>query len=111
MNTKFRLLWIPVGLLLVLLAYAGSSAYYHLVYAGVAEKVTIQSGDTQLAGMLVKPDTPGPHPAIVLLHNSGPQTYNKWYYRIHTNVFVRQGFAVLSYDQRGSGGSEGDHLL
>jgi len=105
---QFRSRWLLVGLLLVLLMYAMILINYNLVYAGIAEKITLQSGDVQLAGMLVKPDTPGPHPAIVLLHGSGPQTYNKWYYRIHTNTFVRQGFAVLSYDQRGSGNSEGD---
>jgi pimeloyl-ACP methyl ester carboxylesterase len=95
-------------LLLALLVYAGYFFNYNLVYAGIAEEVTIQSGDIQLTGVLVKPVTLGPHPGIVLLHGAGPQTYSKWYYRIHTNAFVRQGFAVLSYDQRGSGNSEGN---
>lgn len=104
----FRFRRILIGIFLVLLVCAGLFVNYNLIYAGNTEKVTIQSGDVQLAGMLVKPDTSGPHPAIVLLHGSGPQRYNKWYYRIHTNVFVRQGFTVLSYDQRGSGDSEGE---
>lgn len=111
---KFFLLnkwyWIPVGLLLVLLGYVGLKAYYYLFYHGNAENVTFQGGDIQLAGVLVKPATPGPHPGIVLLHGSGPnRTYSKWHFRIHTNVFVRKGFAVLSYDKRGAGGSEGEH--
>jgi len=105
---QFHFRRLLIGLLLVLLAYAVVFINYNLVYAGIAEKVTIQSGDIQLAGILVKPTTPDPHPAIVLLHGSGPQKYSKWYYRIHTNVFVRQGFAVLSYDQRGSGKSQGE---
>jgi len=105
---QFHFRWLMLGSLLVLMAYAVIFINYNLVYAGIAEKVTIQSGDIQLAGILVKPASTGPHPAIVLLHGSGPQTYSKWYYRIHTNVFVRQGFAVLSYDQRGSGDSQGD---
>ena len=97
--------WIPVGLLLVLLGYVGLKAYYHLFYHGNAENVTFQGGDIQLAGVLVKPATPGPHLGIVLLHGAGSnQTYSKWHFRIHANVFVRQGFAVLSYDKRGSGG-------
>jgi len=108
MNNKLKVRYALIGMLLVLLGCASVLANYYLVYAGNTEKVFIQSGDIQLAGVLVTPDTPGPHPAIVLLHGSGSQRYNKWYYRIHTNTFVRQGFAVLSYDQRGSGNSDGE---
>ena len=105
---RFQLRWLLIGLLVPILIYIGYFFNYHLVYAGIAEEIFIQSDDIQLAGILVKPDTPGPYPAIVLLHHAGPQRYEKWFYRIHTNVFVRQGFAVLSYDQRGSGNSEGE---
>lgn len=107
---KFKLRWIPIGILLLLLGYAGYFFNYHLVYAGRVESVTIQSGNIQLPGVLVKPATPGPHPGIVLLHGAGSnQTYGKWYYRIHANVFLRRGFAVLSYDKRGSGDSGIDY--
>jgi pimeloyl-ACP methyl ester carboxylesterase len=102
----FKWFWVPVGLLFILLAYVGAQAYYHLVYQGVVENITFTSNDIQLAGVLVKPNTPGPHPGMVILHGSGVQPRNKWFYRIHTNAFVRQGFAVLSYDKRGSGDSE-----
>ena len=106
----FKWNWILAALLLVLLGYVGSQVYQHLVYHGNVEHVTFQSGDIQLAGVLVKPSTPGPHPGIVLLHGSGSnQTYGQSYFRIHTNVFVRQGFAMLAYDKRGSGGSGGNH--
>jgi pimeloyl-ACP methyl ester carboxylesterase len=102
--------WILIGILLAMLGYAGFFFNYHLVYAGIVENVTIQSKDTQLSGVLVKPATPGPYPGIVLLHGSGSnQTYGKWYYRIHTNVYLRQGFAVLSYNKRGSGNSKIDY--
>jgi len=102
--------WIPIGILLALLVYAGFFINYHLVYAGIAEKVAFQSGDIKLTGILVRPDTPGPHAGVVLLHGSGSnQTSGKWYYRIHTNVYLRQGFAVLSYDKRGSGNSDIDY--
>lgn len=100
--------WMLVGLLLVILASIGSIVYFNLSYQGVAEYVTFSNGEINLAGVLVRPKTNGNHPAIVLLHGSGEQTYNKWYYRIHTNAFLRQGFAVLSYDKRGSGNSDGD---
>jgi len=100
-------LWV-FAILLILIVYLGTQAYYHLIYQGIVEKITFQSGDITLSGVLVKPTTPGPHPGIVLLHGSGQQTYNKWFYRIHTNEFVRQGFVVLSFDKRGSGHSGGD---
>lgn len=100
--------WALVGLLFVILVSMGSIAYFSLSYQGVAEYVTFSNGDINLAGVLVRPNTNGNYPAIVLLHGSGEQTYNKWYYRIHTNAFLRQGFAVLSYDKRGSGNSDGD---
>ena len=100
-------LWI-LGMLLLPLIYMGSQAYYHLLYHGIVENVTFQSGDITLSGVLVRPATQGPHPGIVLLHGSGQQTHDKWYYRIHTNEFVRKGFAVLSFDKRGSGSSGGN---
>jgi len=100
-------IWVT-GVLLIVLIYMGAQAYSHLFYHGVVENVTFQSGDITLSGVLVKPTTPGPHPGIVLLHGAGQQTHNKWFYRIHTNEFVRQGFAVLSFDKRGSGDSGGD---
>ena len=94
---------IVIGIALIIAVLAIVFVNYHLVYAGVTEKVTIRNGDTELEGMLVRPDSPGPHPAVVLLHGSGSsQSYNKWFYRIHTNVFVRKGFAVLSYNKRGT---------
>ena len=110
MIPKFKMRWFLIGILLALLGYAAYFLNYHLIYAGIVEKVTIRSGDTRLSGVLVRPATPGPHPGIVLLHGAGSnQTYGKWYYRIHTNVYLRQGFAVLSYDKRGSGNSEIDY--
>jgi len=110
LNKKFSVRWIMIGLLLILLAYAGLFFNYHLVYAGIAEEVSIQSGEIQLNGMLVRPDIPGPYPAVVIFHGAGHnEPYSKWYYRILTNVFVRQGFAALSYDKRGTGGTEDDY--
>ena len=36
--------------------------------------VSFQNGNTTLAGTLIMPETTGPHPAIILLHGSGPLT-------------------------------------
>lgn len=110
MISKSKVRWSLIGFLLTLLGYAVFFFNYYLVYAGIAEEITIQSGDTRLSGVLVRPATPGPYPGVVLLHGAGSnQTHGKWYYRIHTNVYLRQGFAVLSYDKRGSSDSQIDY--
>lgn len=69
------------------------------------EDVTVVNGDVTLKGTLLVPQTPGPHPAIVFAHGSGPATHNvgAW-----NTFFVRQGIAVLSLDKRGAGASGGD---
>lgn len=109
-NTKFKKRWILVGLLLVLLGYVGFFFNNHLIYAGITEEITFQSEDIQLDGVLVRPATSGPHPAIVILHGAGHnKPYGKLSYRILTNVYVRQGFAVLSYNKRGTGGPVDDY--
>ena len=69
------------------------------------EEVKFQSGRLSLAGTLTLPPGPGPHPAVVLLHGSGPQDRNfVWL----TSFFAHRGVAVLAYDKRGVGGSQGD---
>lgn len=53
------------------------------------------------------PNGEGPHPAVILMHGSGPET--RAGYRVPANHFVRQGLAVLNYDKRGAGASIGGH--
>jgi hypothetical protein len=70
------------------------------------EEVRFSSGSVRLAGTLVLPPGPPPYPAIVLVHGSNAQTrdaFGPW-----SRFFVAQGFAVLSYDKRGTGTSTGD---
>lgn len=71
-----------------------------------SEDVTFMDGDVRLAGTLVEPKTPGPHPAIVFMHGSGAaprqSNFGLGYW------LAAQGFAVLKYDKRGSGQSGGD---
>lgn len=85
-------------------------ANYKLTYKGKIEHVTFHS-DIELEGILVRPNTPGPHPVIILLHGSGGsyQTYNKWYNRLHGNAFLKRGFAILAYTKRGSGKNNVDY--
>jgi hypothetical protein len=74
--------------------------------AYVEEKVTYPSGDVGLAGLLRIPNKPGPHPAIVFAHGSGPGTQNQVSMLAH--FFLHQGMAVLSFNKRGVGESTGD---
>lgn len=48
-------------------------------------------------------------PGIVLLHGAEKATRNRLVYKLTANVFIERGFAVLVYDKRGAGKSEGDH--
>src|SRR6185503_9539490 len=69
------------------------------------EEVVISSGDAKLAGTLLLPRAKGPHPAIILLHGSGPLT--RYSFGPYPHFFTSLGFAVLIYDKRGAGVSTG----
>jgi dienelactone hydrolase len=69
-----------------------------------AEAVHFASGDITLAGTLVLPEGSKPHPAVVLLHGSGPQKRDLFTAR----WFAAEGIAALAYDKRGVGESGGD---
>jgi len=70
------------------------------------EEVSFQNGDVTLAGTLILPATPAPHPAIVMTHGSGPQP--RAGERSLAEFFARHGIAALIYDKRGVGASTGD---
>jgi uncharacterized protein len=70
------------------------------------EDVRFSSGDVQLAGTLISPITGEKHPAIILVHGSGPQ--NRESILPFARFLIRHGMAVLGYDKRGAGGSTGD---
>ena len=69
------------------------------------EEVTFQNGDVTLAGKLLIPSTKGPHPAVILIHGSGPQDRNGERSEIRwvADHFARHGIAALIYDKRGLG--------
>lgn len=65
-----------------------------------------------LAGTLTLPDTDGPHPAVVLIGGSGPldrdaEVFGHKLFLVLADHLTRQGIAVLRYDERGVGASEG----
>jgi dienelactone hydrolase len=70
------------------------------------EDVRFASGEVQLAGRLISPSTPGPHPAVILVHASGAE--DREYLLPFARFLVRRGIAVLGYDKRGVGGSSGN---
>jgi uncharacterized protein len=70
------------------------------------EEVRFSSSDVQLAGTLISPAMAGTHPAMILVHGSGPE--NREYILPWARFLVRRGMAVLAYDKRGVGGSTGD---
>jgi alpha-beta hydrolase superfamily lysophospholipase len=71
-----------------------------------AREVTFTNGPVTLAGELLRPTTPGRHPAIIFLHGSGGE--GRWAARYLARKFASQGFVALIYDKRGVGASKGD---
>ncbi|MCB0190188.1 MAG: hypothetical protein KDE31_38210, partial [Caldilineaceae bacterium] len=64
------------------------------------EEVRYPFGDIMLAGTLLLPPTPGPHPAVVFMHGTSPQ--NRDYARRWAHYFVDRGIAALVYDKAGA---------
>lgn len=72
------------------------------------EEVRFSSAGVELAGLLLTPRSPGPHPAAAVVHGSGPSDRdNVWAFTI-ADALARRGVAVLLPDKRGSGASGGD---
>jgi dienelactone hydrolase len=73
----------------------------------VEKDVSFMNGDVRLVGDLTLPKTPGPHPAVVLIHGccgSKPtRDFGYW-----STYLAHHGIAVLAYDRRGGGASGGD---
>ena len=72
------------------------------------EEVTFRNGEVTLAGTVLIPTGPGPHPAIVCTHGSGSEGRQRAAYHSNGYFFARLGFVTLIYDKRGVGSSTGD---
>ena len=72
------------------------------------EGVVFTNGPVRLAGTLMMPAIKGLHPAIILLHGSGPLTRSS--FGPYPHFFTSLGLAVLIYDKRGTGASTGTRL-
>lgn len=69
----------------------------------------------RLSGILTVPAGPGPFPAVVLISDSGPQDRDagEQEYRMFSilgDYLTRRGIAVLRFDDRGTGKSQGLYL-
>src|SRR5947208_3248538 len=71
-----------------------------------APAVRSANGAVELAGTLIRPNVAGKHPAVILVHGSGPESRD--YVLPFARFLVRRGMAILAYDKRGVGGSTGD---
>lgn len=91
-------------------------AYHYLPAAGIQTlkgEPSQKSDAISFAARLTVPTGEGPHPAVVLVSGSGPDTRDASImghrlFLVLSDYLTRQGFAVLSYDERGCGESTGD---
>lgn len=68
-------------------------------------EVNYTSEDAEIAGTLMVPNSPGPHPAVIIAHSSGiGERHGYW---LFASQFAQDGLAVLIYDRRGHGLSTG----
>ena len=65
---------------------------------------------TNLTGLLTLPATPGLYPAIMMLHGSEPGTKGNFGNQQMSAFMASQGVAILTYDKRGAGESEGTYV-
>jgi uncharacterized protein len=72
------------------------------------QEVSFSGHDARLAGTLFVPAGIGPHPAVVLLHGSGP--LSRFSFGPYPHFFTSLGMAVLIYDKRGTGASTGTRM-
>ena len=81
-------------------------------FEGDSEEVSFTGGGgIQLQATLLTPRGADRStlPAIVLLHGAEKATRKRLVYKLTANVFLERGIAVLVYDKRGAGESQGDH--
>ncbi|MBI9044811.1 MAG: alpha/beta fold hydrolase [Anaerolineaceae bacterium] len=77
------------------------------------EEISFENENLSFAGTLSFPEGEGPFPAVVLITGSGPQTRDEdiFGFKIFSQIadaLNSGGIAVLRYDDRGMGGSQGN---
>lgn len=101
-------------MLLSLAAAACASAQVETVTT-VPDPVTVREEDVrfpsdglELAGLLLVPESSGPHPAAMFIQGSGDSDRTNLWARGIAEALARRGIVVLLPDKRGTGASEGD---
>lgn len=79
-----------------------------------SQEVRFAGAGVTLAGSLTVPKGAGPWPAVVLVHGSGPNNrdqdvFGHKVFLVLADYLTRRGIAVLRYDKRGVGESNGDY--
>ena len=91
-----RIAWMVGLILLAAVAIVGWNWWNYYRIHGSSESFEFVSSDgTVLRGEVRLPHQPGPHPAVVLLHGSGPAQISEIDYYYDSNTFLKKGFAVL----------------
>ena len=87
-----------------------------LPYPYKVEEVTFinTNANIKLSGTLTLPKTSGTYTSVILVSGSGPQNRDEELmghkpFLVLADYLTRQGIAVLRYDDRGTGMSEGDY--
>lgn len=107
MASKVKALFLPI--FFTVIAIVGWNWWHHIRIHGDVDPIQFSSADgTMLLGEVRLPAGPGPHPAVVLVHGSGPAELSEVDYQYNSNAFLKKGLAVLAYDKRGAGRSGGD---
>jgi pimeloyl-ACP methyl ester carboxylesterase len=115
MNWTIKITQIFVGLIALLLAACGTAVerepMRNRIYGSQEaeiEEIRFRSGKFRLTGDLRMPVGEGPYPAIILVHGSGSATRNGAVpFNPLIEIFLRNGYAVFSWDKPGSGESTG----
>jgi hypothetical protein len=85
------------------LTLAAVLARFGVLVGMESEDVTFRSDDVNLSGTIVFPEQSEPIASVILVHGSGRAPRMLWLARL----FASEGFAVITYDKRGVGESEG----
>lgn len=75
------------------------------------ETISFQRDNWELSGLLVKPETKPPYPVVILVHGDGPWDCTGFgFYQFLWEAFTGAGYACLSWDKPGTGGSKGEYI-
>lgn len=115
MKTLFAILTLA---LLPITSHAGRPQEPKKPYPYIEQEVTFENKKdvVTLAGTLTLPKSKGPHPAVLLITGSGPQDRDETIvghkpFAVLADYLVRQGIAVLRFDDRGVDKSAGVYSM